>query len=76
MILYARIQNPEGQFDGLNGWVNQIVAFEDDAALLAAVGPEVIHEFVVAPNGYCIGWRYSEGAFLNPEEQLVESEAV
>ena len=66
MTLYARIQDPTGPFDGLNGWVNAIVDFPDEAALLASVGADYVSEFVEAPHGNCIGWRYEGGVFVEP----------
>lgn len=75
MTLYARIQDPTGPFDGLNGWVNQIVECENGAALLASVGADHIDEFVEAPHGFCIGWRYEGGVFVEPEKSGVQPKA-
>ena len=66
MKLFARIQDPNGPENGLDGWVVGIVEVKDEAALLALVGDEVIGEFVPAPHHYCVGWLYQGGKFIDP----------
>lgn len=72
MTLYARIQNNSDQPGELEGWVVSITEVMDEGQLLTLVGPHSIGEFTLAPHGYCIGWRYSEGKFQNPEDDSVQ----
>ena len=65
MKLFARIQDPNG--GDIDGWVVAIFPAESIDALEADVGSDVIGQFVEAPHGFCVGWRYENGVFVDPK---------
>lgn len=67
MTLFARIQDPNGVTNGLDGWVIEIVEFKDIDELRNNVGEAYINEYVIAPNGFCVGWHYKNNKFTAPE---------
>ncbi len=62
-MLFARIYDPTGPFDGLNGYVTQVVEYEDRAALEAEVGAEFVGLYVETSDPMIVGWRYEDGQF-------------
>jgi hypothetical protein len=66
-MLFARIQDFTGPFDGLNGLVVDVWEAETREELEARVGAETAKEFVEAPQAECRGWRYKDGDFIEPE---------
>jgi hypothetical protein len=64
MTLFARIQDPSGPFDGLNGIVVDVWEAQDREELMARVGVETCAEFVEVPHADCRGWRYEGGVLL------------
>lgn len=68
MKLFAHVFDPNGLTDGLDGYVAELVAAEDETALAAQVGSDLAPFFIEAPNAQCIGWRYRDGVFGAPEE--------
>jgi hypothetical protein len=66
-MLFARIQDFTGPFDGLTGVVVDVWEADSREELEARVGAEVASEFVEAPRAECRGWRYEDGAFVSAE---------
>lgn len=67
MMLFARIQDLSGPFDGLNGVVVDVWEADSREELEARVGTEAAREFVEAPHAECRGWRYEGKVFVRPE---------
>jgi hypothetical protein len=63
-MLFARIQDLSGPFDGLNGVVVDVWEAEGREELEARVGAEAAREFVEAPHAACRGWRYEAGVLV------------
>lgn len=67
MILFARIKDNTGICDGLQGTVVALWEHESRETLEAEVGPDVMWQFIEAPNDRCHGWRYEDGKFIEPD---------
>lgn len=64
--LYARIYDPNGLEDGLNGYAIAFEAAQDREELAKSVGSDLVDFYVEAPNAQCAGWRYEDGQFIEP----------
>lgn len=76
--LYARIKDPTGLADGVQGFADTFQGAADRAELLALVGEAEASYFVEVPRYpkghkfagqffHCAGWRYENGAWTDPE---------
>jgi len=66
-ILYARIVDPTGSADGLQGYAMGFELASDREELKRIVGAELEPLYVEAPNTHCAGWRYDGQSFLGPD---------
>lgn len=64
--LYARIVDPTGLADGLQGYAMGFELADDREELMAIVGADLVDFYVDAPNAQCAGWRYEDGAWIEP----------
>lgn len=64
--LYARIVDPTGLADGLQGYAMGFELADDREELARIVGPDLVDFYVVAPNARCAGWRCENGAWIEP----------
>lgn len=64
--LYARIVDPNGLADGLQGFADTFQLATDLEDLEAIVGSSEVIFYVEAPNTECAGWRYENGNFIDP----------
>jgi hypothetical protein len=65
-VLYARIVDPNGLTDGLQGYAIGFELAADREELKRLVGAELEPSYVEAPNAHCAGWRYENGGFVPP----------
>ncbi len=59
--LYARIVDPSGLEDGLQGVAMGFEMAADREELARIVGAGLVDFYVEAPNAQCAGWRYNQG---------------
>jgi hypothetical protein len=67
MTFYARVQDPDGQENGINGYVVQVVEAANLTALEAQTGPDYIGYYVVTTDPLVTGWKYEDGKFIDPK---------
>ena len=64
--LYARIVDPTGLADDLQGYAMGFELAADREELARIVGADLVDFYVEAPNAHCAGWRYENGGFVTP----------
>jgi hypothetical protein len=64
--LFARIVDPNGLADGLQGYAIGFELAADREELKRIVGAELEPFYVEAPNAHCAGWQYQGGGWIEP----------